>query len=74
MAGDKNRDRICAARAADGANGLRFANGTGDFTITARFAAGDFLQRAPDILLKWRATGQVEWRNVFWFTPDKNTF
>jgi hypothetical protein len=39
VAGCKNRDRICAACAADGANGLRFADSPRDFTVTACFAA-----------------------------------
>ena len=32
------------------------------------------MQGAPDILLKQSAAGQVERRDVFRFTPGKNTF
>ena len=74
MAGDKNWNRICAAGAANGANGLRFADLPRDFTVTACFATGDFLQHAPDVLLKRRAAGQIERRDIFRFTSGKNTF
>jgi len=74
VAGCKNRDRIRAAGAADGANGLRFADLSRDFTITARFAIGNFSQCAPDVLLKRCATGQIERRDVFRLAPGENTF
>ena len=74
MAGDKNRNRVRAAGAADGADGLRFADLPRDFTVTACFAAGDFLQCTPDVLLERRAAGQIERRDIFRFTPGKNTF
>ena len=62
------------AGAPDGTNSLRFADLLRDFTVTARFATGDFLQRAPDILLERRAAGQIERWKTFGFTPGKNPF
>ena len=74
MAGDKDWNWICAARAAHGADGLGFANRLRDFAVTARFAAGDFSQRAPDVLLKRRAAGEIERRDVLGITSGENTF
>jgi hypothetical protein len=47
MARNQNRDWIRAARAADGTNGLRPANGAGNFTVAFRFAGGNFLGERP---------------------------
>ena len=57
MAGNQNRNRVRAAGAADGPNGLRFANGAGDFTVTFGLAAGDFSQGVPNLPLKRCAAG-----------------
>ncbi len=44
MAGNQNRNRIRAARAADGADGPGLANCPRDFAVAFRFAQGDFPQ------------------------------
>ena len=72
MAGNQNRDRVRAARAADGANGLRIANGTGDFAVAFGLATADFAQRAPDAFLKFRFAGPIERRQRFRRAPGKN--
>ena len=74
MAGDKDWNRICAAGAADGAPGLRFADSPRDFAVAACFTAGDFSQCAPDVLLKSRAAGQIERWKIFRFAPGESVF
>ena len=72
MAGNQNRDWIRAARAAHGTNGLRSANGAGNFTVTFGLATADFAQRTPDALLKFRFAGPIERRQCFSRAPGKN--
>ena len=73
MARNQNRDRIRAARAAHGSNGLRPANGAGNFTVTFGLAAGDFAQRAPDAFLKFRPR-QIQRRKIFGRTSGEDLF
>ena len=54
MAGDQDWNRIRAARAADGPDGLGFANRSRNFAIAFRFAEGNFPEFTPDDLLKFR--------------------
>jgi len=74
MTRNQNRDRIRAARATDGTNGLRFANGAGNFTVTFGLAAGDFSQRVPNLPLKRCAVGQIKWRKFPGRTSGENIF
>ena len=73
MTRDKNRDRIRAARAPNGTNGPRFANGAGNFTVTFRFAGGDFPQCVPNAFLKFRPR-QIQRRKTFRRTSGENIF
>ena len=73
MAWNQNRNWIRAARAAHGTNSLRFANGAGNFTVTFRFASGDFPQGVPDAFLKFRPC-QIQRRKTFRRTPGENLF
>ena len=74
MARHKNRDRIRAACAADGANGFRFANRLRDFAVAFRPASGNFPHRVPDFPLKFRSAAQIERRQIFRRTPGQRTF
>jgi len=72
MAGDQNRNRVRAARAADRPDGPGLADLPRDFAVAFRFAKGDFPQRIPDALLKFRAGGQIERRKSLWRATGEN--
>ena len=69
--GTKNRNRIRAARAAHGADGLGFANRRCDFAVAFRFTKGDFLHCAPDAFLECRSD-HVQRRKFFRFITNEN--
>ena len=73
MARNQNRNRIRAARAAHGADGLWLANRPRDFAVAFRFAGGNFPQRVPDAFLKFRSRPDPA-AEVFWFAPGQNIF
>ena len=64
MARHQNRNRIRAARAAHGADGLGPANRRRDFAVAFRFAGGNFPQRVPDAFLEFRSR-QIQRRKFF---------
>jgi hypothetical protein len=71
MAGDQDRNRIRATRAADGPDGLGFADGLCNFAVAPGFTGGDSPEFAPDGLLKFRSAGQIERRQFFYGAPGK---
>ena len=73
MARNQNRNRIRAARAAHGADGLGPANRPRDFAVAFRFAEGNFPQRVPDAFLKFRSR-PIQRRQIFRFAPARIFF
>ena len=61
VAWNKDGNRIGAAGATDGADGAGLADGFGNFTVAFGFAGRNFLHRAPDAFLKFRAD-DIQWR------------
>jgi hypothetical protein len=61
MAGDYNRDRICAIGGADGANRTRSSDTSRDFGVRASFAAWDCAELVPYAPLK-RSAADIEWQ------------
>jgi hypothetical protein len=74
MARNQNRDWIRAARATHGADGLWFAHGAGNFTVTFGPATGDFPQRVPNLPLKRCAIGKIKRRKFPGRTSGENIF
>ena len=54
MAGDDDRDGVCAVRRADRAKGLRLADRPGKLGIAPRLAVGDIEKGVPDLPLEGR--------------------
>ena len=65
MARNQNRNRVRAASAAHGADGLEFANRPRDFAVAFRLAGGNFQHLPPDGFLKFRFARPVERRQAF---------
>lgn len=62
MARDQNWNWICPARAADGADGLGFANCSGKLTVTLGPPWRDLEHCGPNALLKLCFASPIQWR------------
>jgi hypothetical protein len=64
MAGDEDWNGIGAARIADGAGAVGYAQGSREVLIRTGFANGDLQHDGPDLFLEIGGAGPIEWREL----------